>query len=207
MSVFALALSLFFVFNSLGNVPVFVGLLSKFDVKKQRRIIFRELLIALFILLLFNFFGNEILTMIGISQTTIGIAGGTLLFIIALGMIFPHADKSETERSEPMIVPLAIPLVAGPGSISTVMVYAEHAGNNHWLMTAIILIAWIPTLLILLASSHIKHVLGKRGLLACQKLGGMLISLIAVQMICSGTMALLHEAFPPQTVNASERAK
>ena len=204
MSIFALALSLFFVLNALGNVPIFVGLLSKYDARKQRRIIIRELSIALLILLLFNFFGDEILTMLGISQTTIGIAGGTLLFIIALGMIFPHnGDRSESARSEPMIVPLAIPLVAGPGSISTVMVYADHVGNTPWLMTLIILIAWIPSLIILLASSHIKQVLGKRGLLACQKLGGMIVSLIAVQMICSGTMSLLKEAFPqkPQYVD------
>jgi multiple antibiotic resistance protein len=199
MSIFGLSLSLFLVLNALGNIPVFIGLLSRYPEKKQRKIIIRELLIALFILVLFNFFGDEVLKWIGISQETVGIAGGTLLLLIALSMIFPHAqDHAESHLHEPMIVPLATPIVAGPGAISTVMVYSEHVGNP-WLMLCIILIAWLPTFLILLVSSHIKHLLGKRGLFACQKLGGMLISLIAVQMICTGTVSLLKNAFPHAT--------
>lgn len=196
MSIFGLSFSFFLVLNALGNIPVFIGLLSKFPEKKQRKIIVRELLIALFILVLFNFFGDELLKWIGISQDTVGIAGGTLLFLIALGMIFPHPDHLETHSHEPLIVPLATPIVAGPGAISTVMVYSEHVGNP-WLMLCIILMAWFPTFLILFSSSHIKHLLGKRGLVACQKLGGMLISLIAVQMICTGAINLLKHAFPP----------
>ncbi len=197
MSVFALTLSLFLVMNALGNIPLFVGLLTKFDVKRQKKIITRELLIALVVLLLFNFFGDGILTLLGISQPIIGIAGGTLLFIIALGMIFPRQSEKKNEASyhqEPYIVPLAIPIVAGPGAIATVMVYTEQM-HNPWLMSGIILMAWIPTFLILLASSNIKYFLGSKGLLACQRLGGMLICLIAVQMLTSGVMVLLQQAF------------
>lgn len=195
MSIFPMIFSLFFVLNALGNIPLFVGLLTKFDVKRQRQIILRELLIALFILLLFNFFGDNILKLLGISQPVLGVAGGTLLFIIALGMIFPHStDNPDSKRSEPLIVPLATPIVAGPGAITTVMVYAEHI-ENVWITSSIILLAWIPTFIILLLSSNIKHFLGKKGLLACQKLGGMLISLIAIQMICTGVTYVLREAF------------
>lgn len=201
MSVFALTLSLFLVLNALGNIPLFVGLLTKFDVKRQRKIITRELLIALAILLSFNFFGDNIFELLGISQPIIGIAGGTLLFIIALGMIFPRQNDKKQEslsRQEPYIVPLAMPIVAGPGAIATVMVYSEQL-HNPWLMTGVILMAWIPTFLILLASSNIKYFLGQKGLLACQKLGGMLICLIAVQMITSGIMVLLQHAFHVST--------
>jgi len=197
MSIFAVTLSLFLVFNALGNIPLFVGLLTKFDVKKQKKIITRELLIALLVLLLFNFFGDDILRLLGISQPIIGIAGGTLLFIIALGMIFPRPNEKKHEalsRQEPYIVPLAMPIIAGPGAIATVMVYAEQL-HNHWLTTGIILMAWVPTYLILLASSNIKYFLGQKGLIACQRLGGMLICLIAVQMFTSGVMVLLQEAF------------
>ncbi len=194
MSIFAMVFSLFFVLNSLGNIPLFVGLLTKYEVKKQKRIIIRELLIALFILMLFNFFGDDVLKMLGISQPVIGVAGGTLLFIIALGMIFPRAsDAHESKRTEPFIVPLATPIVAGPGAITTVMVYSEQM-HNVWLMSSIIVMAWIPTFVILFLSSNIKYFLGKKGLLACQKLGGMLISLIAVQMICTGLTHLLQDA-------------
>jgi multiple antibiotic resistance protein len=194
MPIFAMTFSLFFVLNSLGNVPLFVGLLTKFEVKRQRQIIFRELLIALCILLLFNFFGDDVLKLLGISQPVLGVAGGTLLFIIALGMIFPRpTDNHDSKRSEPLIVPLATPIVAGPGAITTVMVYAEQL-QNVWVMSSIILFAWIPTFIILLLSSNIKYFLGKKGLLACQKLGGMLISLIAVQMICTGVTHVLQDA-------------
>ncbi len=194
MPIFAMTFSLFFVLNSLGNVPLFVGLLTKFEVKRQRQIILRELLIALLILLLFNFFGDDVLKLLGISQPVLGVAGGTLLFIIALGMIFPRPmDNHDSKRSEPLIVPLATPIVAGPGAITTVMVYAEQL-QNVWIMSSIILLAWIPTFIILLLSSNIKHFLGKKGLLACQKLGGMLISLIAVQMICTGVTHVLQDA-------------
>jgi multiple antibiotic resistance protein len=201
MSIVAVVFSLFLVLNSVGGIPMFVSLLSKYDVKKQRRIISRELLIGLVILLLFNFFGDNILEMMGISQPIIGIAGGTLLFIIALGLIFPRQNDKKQElstRQEPYIVPLAVPLVAGPGSIATVMVYAEQL-QNPWLMTAIILMAWIPSYLILMASSNIKYFLGTKGLIACQRLGGMLICLIAVKMFTSGIMVLLQQAFhvPP----------
>jgi multiple antibiotic resistance protein len=195
MPIFAMTFSLFFVLNSLGNIPLFVGLLTKYEVKRQRQIIFRELLIALFILLLFNFFGDGVLKLLGISQPVLGVAGGTLLFIIALGMIFPRpVDNAESKRSEPLIVPLATPIVAGPGAITTVMVYAEQL-HNVWIASSIILLAWIPTFIILLLSSNIKYFLGKKGLLACQKLGGMLISLIAVQMICTGVTPILQNAF------------
>lgn len=194
MPVFAMTFSLFFVLNSLGNIPLFVALLTKFEIKRQRQIILRELLIALCILLLFNFFGDDVLKMLGISQPVLGVAGGTLLFIIALGMIFPRPlDSSESKRSEPLIVPLATPIVAGPGAITTVMVYAEQL-QNVWITSTIILLAWIPTFIILLLSSNIKYFLGKKGLLACQKLGGMLISLIAVQMICTGVTYVLQDA-------------
>jgi multiple antibiotic resistance protein len=194
MSFFAVALSLFVVLNALGNIPLFIGFLGKYDIKEQRRIITRELLIALAILLLFNFFGDYILKMLGISQPIIGIAGGTLLFIIALGMIFTKHENHDTHRQEPLIVPLATPMVAGPGAIATVMVYAEQMQNSLFMMGAIF-VAWLPCYLILLASSNIKYVLGKKGLAACEKLGGMIITLIAVQMFTAGVIKLIQTTF------------
>lgn len=187
MTFFSIIFSLFAVLNSLGNIPLFVALLGRFDAKQQRLIIARELLFALGILLLFNFFGQSILHVLGISQPIIGMAGGTLLFIIALGMIFPKSDEGKVQYKEPYIVPLATPIIAGPGSIAAVMVYAEKT-HNPWLMSGAIIAAWIPSFLILLASSHIKYLLGDKGLLACEKLGGMLISLIAVKMFASGAL-------------------
>ncbi len=157
-SFFAMVVSLFFVLNALGNIPLFVGLLAPFNEKRQRKIIARELLIALLVLLLFNFFGVNIMALLGISQSVLGVAGGTLLFLIAIEMIFPKSsrDLHESKRQEPMIVPLAIPLVAGPGAISVIMVYAEQLQNN-WISSCILIAAWIPTFIILLLSSKIKR--------------------------------------------------
>src|ERR1700722_8748995 len=193
MSFYSITLALFFVLNALGNIPLFIGLIGHYDLSRQRKIIIRELLIALFILLAFNFFGNKILELLGISEPIIGIAGGILLFIIALGMIFPKADKAEAPRSEPLIVPLATPIVAGPGAIATVMVYSEQV-SNVWVMSGAIFLAWLPCFIILLVSSNIKIVLGKRGLAACERLGGMLISLVSVHMFSSGVIKLVQDA-------------
>lgn len=191
MPFYAIVLSLFFVLNALGNIPLFIGLLSRYELKRQRQIIIRELLIALGILLAFNFFGDDILQLLGISEPVIGVAGGIVLFIIALGMIFPKVEKAEIARQEPLIVPLATPIVAGPGSIATVMVYSEQF-NNDWIMSAAIILAWIPTLILLLLSSNVKYLLGQRGLSACERLGGMIISLVAVQMFSSGVIKLIN---------------
>lgn len=190
------AFSLFLILNAFGNIPIFISSLSKFPIQRQRKIILRELSIALSFLLAFNFFGDTILDLLGISHPIIGIAGGSLMLIIALGMIFPRPDKKQGEQDlqEPFIVPLAVPIVAGPGSIASVMIFAEQI-QDPWIMTGIILAAWLPSTLILLASANIKNFLGQRGLQACQRLGGMLILLFSVQMFASGLMQLLQEAF------------
>lgn len=185
MSVFSIALSLFFVLNSVGNVPFFVGILSRYTVRRQRRIILRELLIALFILLIFNYFGDAILNMIGITHAAVGIGGGILLFLISLSMIFPKDKHGHEIHREPLVFPLATPAVAGPGSIAAVMIYSQQIGNPY-IVTAAVLIAWVPSVIILLASSNIKLFLGQKGLFACERLGGMLICLIAIQMMTNG---------------------
>lgn len=194
MSFYAIVFSLFFVLNALGNIPLFIGLLARFDAKRQRKIIIREMIIALLILLAFNFFGDDILNLLGVSQAIIGIAGGMLLFIIALGMIFPKDEKTEPPKQEPLIVPLATPIVAGPGAITTVMVYTQQV-STPWKVTGAIAIAWFISLILLLASSNIKYLLGQRGLAACERLGGMIIALLAVQMFTTGITHLIQDTW------------
>jgi len=191
MSLVSAATSLFFVLNSLGNVPFFVGILSGYSIKRQRRIIVREMLIALFILLIFNFFGEEILSVLGINRCVMGIAGGTLLFLISLTMIFPKAKTLKVPQREPFIFPLALPAVAGPGAITAVMIYSQQVASPL-MMVLPIFGAWFCTALVLLASSNIKLFLGQKGLTACERLGGMIISLIAVQMFTQGILELVQ---------------
>ncbi len=195
MSLISIATSLFFVLNSLGNVPFFVGILSGYSAKRQRKIIVREMLIALFILLLFNFFGENILSVIGIDRYAMGIAGGTLLFLISLTMIFPKAKPLDVPQREPFIFPLALPAVSGPGAITAVMIYSQQVTHPLWMVIPIF-IAWGCTALVLLLSSNIKHFLGQKGLMACERLGGMIISLIAVQMFTQGIVELMRCSLP-----------
>ncbi|MBI5272458.1 MAG: MarC family protein [Chlamydiia bacterium] len=195
-SFLTIAAAIFFVLNATGQIPLFLALLAPFDQKRQMRIILREMLIALGILLVFTFFGDWVLKVLGISRPIIGIAGGILLFLISLSMIFPSSDKTPEKKltQEPMIIPLAIPIITGPGAITTVMLYAHETGNAL-LVGVAAFSAWIPSLLILLAGSLIKKLLGEKGLLAVERLGGMLVCLIGIQMFTSGTLLLVKDFF------------
>ncbi len=187
--------SLFLILNAVGQIPLFISILSPYPPIRQKKIIIRELIFALIILMLFTFFGNEILKLLGVTRFVISIAGGFLLLLISLSMIFP-SDKgtSGLPKHEPMVVPLAIPVIAGPGSITYVMLMA-HQIQNDFLVTAIVFLAWIPSLLILLAASHIKNFLGEKGLMAMERLGGMIVCLIGIQMLVTGIIGTIKEHF------------
>ncbi len=191
------AISIFFVFNAMGMIPGFVSLLGRYDQKKQMRIIFRELLIALVVLLLFTFFGNNILKALMVSKPTIGLAGGILLVIIALNLIFPKIDtetKADVPGKEPFIIPLAVPGLAGPGSIAALMVFSSQVGPV--VASGAFVVAWIPSLIILLSSSYLKKILGEKGLVAVEKLGGMVLCLIGIETFTKGAVDLVRLNFP-----------
>lgn len=196
-SFLTIAMAIFFVLNATGQIPLFLALLAHFDHKRQLRIIARELTIALAILLMFTFFGDKILEILGITRPIIGIAGGILLFLISLTMIFPKTAKDNGEKGltqEPLIIPLAIPVITGPGAITTVMLYAHETGNS-FLVAGAAVAAWVPSLIILLLGSYIKQALGEKGLLAVERLGGMLVCLIGIQMLTSGILLLVKDYF------------
>lgn len=119
----ATAILLFIVQDPIGNVPLFIGMLRNVPPRRRFRIILRESLIGLAILMLFLFYGRHILALLQVSVSSLSIAGGVILFLIALTMIFKGAENlfQTSLSAEPMIVPLAVPLIAGPSSISTVM--------------------------------------------------------------------------------------
>lgn len=191
-----IAISLFLVMNAIGQIPLFVAILARYDHKRQKIIIFRELVIALGILLLFNFFGDRILSWIGISQSVIGMAGGILLIIVALDMVFPKEKSTKgLPHHESIVVPLAIPVITGPGAITMTMLFA-HETDQPFLVALAIFLAWVPALFILLASSYIKNFLGNKGLMAVERLGGMLVTLIGIQMLATGVVNFIKESFP-----------
>lgn len=194
---FTISAAIFFVLNATGQIPLFLAMLARFSHQRQLRIITREMIVALVVLLLFTFFGDVILKVLGISRPIIAIAGGILLFLISLTMIFPKSVAEGEEKAvtqEPMIIPLAIPVITGPGAITTVMLYSHETGNP-FLVAAAALAAWVPSLIVLLLGSYIKQILGERGLIAVERLGGMLVCLIGIQMATSGILLLVKEYF------------
>jgi multiple antibiotic resistance protein len=183
----AAAATLFFVMDPLGNMPVFNAVLSRFSPQRRAQITARELVIALVILLVFLFAGTAILEFLGLSQPSLSIAGGVLLFIIALRMIFPHAaGEVASEKDEPFIVPLAMPMVAGPSTIAILLLLSSTEPERIWEWCTALVIAWAATTLLLTASPFLLRVLGSRGLRALERLMGMLLVLLATQMLLNG---------------------
>lgn len=196
--VFSMAFALFLLMDSVGNVPIFVSILKDIDPKRQRAIIFRELCIALFIIALFNFIGDALLGFLNVKMPTILISGGIILFLIALKMIFPvkNTDGEIPIDKEPFIVPLATPLVAGPAVLAAVMLYSGQNKGKPLFTLGAIVIAWAASTLVLLSASLWKKWLGQRGLIACERLMGLILTLIAAEMFLQGVHMFLTS--PPQ---------
>ncbi len=185
-TIFSIAFFLFLLMDAIGNVPLYISVLKKFSPARQRVIIVREMLIALGLIIVFLFIGDALLSALNISDEAVQIAGGIILLIICLQMVFPKAqDHHETSTEEPFVVPLAIPFVAGPAVLAAIIIYArQHI--NPLVMIISIIVAWIPSLIILLGASYLKNILGNRGISAVEKLMGLLLTLIAVQMFLTG---------------------
>jgi multiple antibiotic resistance protein len=175
------AATLFFVMDPLGNIPVFNSVLSRFKPRRRAMITARELVIALGIMLVLLFAGTPILNFLGLTQPSLNIAGGVLLFIIALRMIFPQrGPRVATPAEEPFIVPLAMPMVAGPSTI------ASTEPERIWEWCTALVIAWSIATVLLTVSPFLMRALGDRGLRALERLMGMLLVLLATQMLLNG---------------------
>lgn len=190
----SIAIALFFVINALGNIPLYMSLLGRYSPSKQRLILLREFGFGLIILLLFNYFGGGVFSVLNINEHILGMAGGILLLLISITMIFPKHEKEKEPQHEPLIVPLATPVIAGPGSITAVMLYASRV-EHPLLMTGIICGSMAISCAIALLSPFFKYGLGERGLLAFERLGGMIVALIAVQMFATGAIELVKTSF------------
>jgi multiple antibiotic resistance protein len=191
MTLVSAALLLFLVMDPVGNIPVFLTTLKRIDSRRRRVVVARELVIALAVLVFFLFFGKNVLTLLRVSEPSLSIAGGIILFLIAVRMIFTIQEGvfGANPEGEPFIVPLAIPLVAGPSAMTTVILVGTHppSGSVGGLLS--LLIAWVASAAILLAASVLSRRLGDRLLLALERLMGMLLTIIAVEMFISGLRA------------------
>ncbi len=188
MDMVAAFLTILFVMDPLGNVPIFLSVLK--DVPEHRRIpvILRELIFALLILMLFLVGGAWFLDLLQLKQESISIAGGIILFIIGLKMIFPMGAivMDDLPDGEPFLVPLATPCVAGPSTMAIVMLFVHRSPDRMLELGAALFGAWLVSSVVLLLAPTLFRLLGKRGLIATERLMGMLLVIISVQMFFDG---------------------
>ena len=188
MTIISAALLLFFVMDPLGNLPLFPLALKHVEESRHSRIIIRELLIALAVLILFLFSGAYLLRLLHISDPALSIAGGIILFLIAIRMVFPSPETplKEQDLGEPFVVPLAIPYVAGPSTLATeILLMSREPGKwPQWL--AALLLAWLAASIILFSASKLRRYIGQRALVAVERLMGMVLITVAVQMLMTG---------------------
>ncbi len=190
MTFYSAAIMLFLVMDPFGNIPVFLSVLSHVEPEKRIKIIIRELLIALIFLLFFLFFGKYILTGMHITEPALGIAGGTILFLIAIKMIFPGSNSSfvneDDRESDPLIVPLAVPMVAGPSSMAMVILLSTQYPHQLFSWLGALLTAWSVGFIILIMAEKLSKIVGRRTLKAIERLMGMILTTMAVQMLLTG---------------------
>jgi MarC family membrane protein len=179
---------LLLVTDPIGNIPLFVSLLRHVDPKRRVRVIVRECAIALAALLIFALFGSSLLELFGLSDRSLTLAGGVILFLIALRMIFrgPEGIFGETLSGEPFIVPLAIPSIAGPATIATVVLLVSRAPQRlpEWLLAVTVAVG--VSLVVLVFAERISRWVSERVLAAFERLMGLLLTAIAVEMLLRG---------------------
>jgi len=186
---------LLLVMDPIGNIPLFVSLLRQVEPARRTRVILRECAIAFAVLLVFVFFGAAILGVLGLSDPSLTIAGGVILFLIALRMIFrrPEGIFGDTVSSEPFIVPLAIPAIAGPAAIATVMLLASRAPQRLFEWCLAVSVAMLVTAALLVSADRLAKLAGEHGLLAFERLMGLILTAIAVEMLLRGIETFVRQ--------------
>ena len=188
MTTFSAAILLFFVMDPIGNIPLFLAALKPVDPVRRFRVVGRELLIAYALLVAFRFVGRPLLSVLAISEPALTIAGGIVLFLIALRMVFPaeHGKLGEDIDGEPFVVPLAVPYIAGPSALATVLLMTSRdpARRADWFFA--LSAAWLASAVILLLGARLSQFLGAKGITAIERLMGMVLVASAVQMFLDG---------------------
>ena len=191
MSLLSAAVLLFFVMDPLGNVPLFLAALRHVEPARYRPVIVRELGIALGVLVAFLFTGRYVLGLLRVSPEALTAGGGFVLLIIALRMVFPTRDRSlhEEVRGEPFVVPLAVPYTAGPSMLATELLFMTREPARWPVWLGAVCLAWLASAVILYFAGNLRRLLGDRGLTAVERLMGMLLVVVGVEMLLAGIAA------------------
>ncbi|KIO36956.1 YhgN family NAAT transporter [Shewanella sp. cp20] len=196
MDIFSAAVMLFLIMDPLGNLPIFASILRHIEPKKRRKVLVRELLFALIIMMLFLFAGEAILSFLNLRSESVSIAGGIILFLIAIRMIFPQPGGvvGLAAGEEPFIVPMAIPLMAGPSVLAALILLAHTDSSRMLDWTLALFAAWAASAVILLFYKLFTKLLGEKGLTAVERLMGMVLVMISVQMFLDGVAKYIAHA-------------
>lgn len=190
--------TLFVIIDPIGITPLFVALTQGMTQKRRQTIALRAILTSVFVLSLFTIFGEAVLSFVGISMPAFRIAGGLLLFLTALDMLFQRRTKRREDQAEeedhhddPSVFPLGIPLIAGPGAIATMILLAGQKPGLTGLMMVLGIMLAVLTIVFLLfmTATWLERALGKTGINVVTRLLGMLLSALAVQFVLDGLRA------------------
>ena len=183
---------LFLIMDPLGNIPLFLSLLKNVAPQRRRLVLLRELLIALGVLFAFLLGGQVMLRMLQLRQESVSIGGGIVLFLIGIKMVFPPREGGifgAVGEGEPFIVPMAIPGVAGPSAMAALLLLTNTQPGRLLQWSVALFLAWLATAVILLSSTYLFRWLGESVLTALERLMGMLLVALSVQMFLSGLAA------------------
>lgn len=196
MSLLSMALMLFLMANPIGGIPAFVALVKDFDFHHQRRILLREAIFSGLIAYFLLFLGEPMLKLIHVEEYAVRISGGILVFLVALTMIFPTdpgpQKEGKTQARDPFVVPIAVPLITGGGVFSLIMLLSKQEGFYRTGLA--ILFAWLAVIPIVVCSSYLRKILGKQGLLATEQLMGMLLAMLALEILTTGLHMFITRA-------------
>lgn len=188
MTILSAAILLFVVMDAFGNMPLFVTVLETLPEERRKKVLLRELLIALVILIASIFLGPLLMKALHISAPSLGIAGGIILFMIAIKMVFGGTEQmfKGTLEGEPLIVPLAVPYLAGPSAVATILLLVGQEPGRwaDWLLSLVI--AWAATSFVLMFSMKLSAILGKKVLCAIERLMGLMLTAISIEMLING---------------------
>ncbi|CAL4324237.1 YhgN family NAAT transporter [Buchnera aphidicola] len=180
---------LILIMDPLGNLPIFMSVLKNIDSNRRKIVLIREMIISLLIMLLFLFAGEKILTALNLRTETVSISGGIILFLIAIKMIFPSEENVNNvinSHEEPFLVPLAVPLIAGPSLLATLMLLSHQYPNKILYLSGALIIAWSTTVIILLLSELFLRLFSKKGVNALERLMGLVLIMLSTQMFLDG---------------------
>ena len=184
---FSVALTLVLVMDPIGNIPLFLTSTKNVKPERRQRVIARELVISLAIMVVFLFAGGRLLNLLHITQPALGVGGGLILMLIAVRMVFPSAQSlAEDVDGEPFIVPMAVPYMAGPSVLATLAIMMTQMPQDWPVLLLALTVCWLVAAIILYASGFLQRVLGNKVINALERLMGMILIVLASQMLLDG---------------------